>query len=57
MTEIASWVALVGTAAVLVLLVGTAIARIVSRDGYGHRPAPRTDDWSVGALPSHPYGV
>lgn len=57
MTEIASWVALVGTAAVLVLLVGTAIARIVARDGYGHRPAPRSDDWSVGSLPSHPYGV
>lgn len=46
------------TMVLLTLLIGTAVARIVARDGYGHRPAPRgTDDWSVGALPSHPYGA
>lgn len=42
----------------LALIIGTAIARIVTRDGHGHRPAPRgTDDWSAGTLPSRPYGT
>ena len=57
MTAVA-WVATAGTVAVLTLLIVTALARTVARDGHGYRPAPRgTADWSVGALPSRPYGT
>lgn len=56
MSEI-SWIALVGTATLLGLLVVTAVLRVIAEDGYGHRPAPRgTDDWNAGQLPSRPYG-
>jgi len=43
------------TVLALVLLVSLS-ARFVKRDGYGHRPPPRShDSWSMGALPSEPY--
>jgi hypothetical protein len=39
------------------LLAATVLAaRLVRLDGYGHRPAPRGDEWSVDGLPSRPYG-
>lgn len=46
------------TALILVLVVIAAAAiRLIARDGYGHRPAPRgTEDWSAHGLPSRPYG-
>lgn len=49
----------VASTALIVALVAIAAAviRLIARDGYGHRPAPRgTEDWSAHGMPSRPYG-
>ena len=56
-TAAAQVVAFVGLVVVAGLL-ATALVRLVGRDGYGHRPAPRgVEDWTANGLPSRPYGV
>ena len=56
-TAAAQVVAVVALVAVAGLL-ATALVRLVARDGYGHRPAPRRlEDWTANGLPSRPYGA
>lgn len=56
-TAAAQAVAFVGLLSLAGLL-GTALVRLVARDGYGHRPAPRgVEDWTAHGLPSRPYGT
>lgn len=61
MSEFITAAAQVVAAVGLVLVVGllaTALARLVARDGYGHRPAPRgVEEWTANGLPSRPYGT
>lgn len=57
LTAAAQVVALVGLVSVVGLLT-TALVRLVGRDGYGHRAAPRgVEDWTADGLPSRPYGA
>lgn len=46
---------------IVAVLVGLAVisVREIRRDGLGQRRPPRGpgDDWTVGKLPSHPYGA
>ena len=56
-TAAAQVVAAVGLVVVAGLL-ATALVRLVARDGYGHRAAPRgVEDWTANGLPSRPYGA
>ncbi|MCZ3387021.1 MAG: hypothetical protein LH630_08670 [Actinomycetia bacterium] len=60
MSEFVSAVAQSGASIGLLMLlvvVATAVVRVVALDGYGHRPSPRgTEDWDAHGLPSRPYG-
>jgi hypothetical protein len=53
-TQVVAFVGLVSVAGLL----ATALVRLVARDGYGHRPAPRgVEEWTAHGLPSRPYGT
>lgn len=46
----------VATFVLVILLVLALDAWLVRRDGYGHRPPPRShNSWEASGLPSEPY--